>query len=323
MKHQIVLNKTSGGGRSGKKWKKIKQFLEEEKYEYDLHVTEYHTHAIELGKELAHYGEIIVVGGDGTAHEVANGILLSGVENCKLGIISTGTGKDLPNTLGVPVDYKEAYQTIVEGHTRKIDVAKITKIGEESDSRLFLAVASLGFDAEVNYRANKGIKGKKLPGTLNYVLAIVTSLLKLKSRKLLLTIDGTTKEITSAFMAIGNGRYYGGGIMICPGASMYDSEFQITTVGEKKISRLKLMRVLPKAYDGKHVPYEEVRVYRGRKIRVEMADKDDKPCLYQVDGEIMGHIPVEVEFIDKKLEIYIPKSYDEKEDILELEYDQF
>jgi YegS/Rv2252/BmrU family lipid kinase len=279
----LVVNPSAAGGRVEKMWNsEIKPLVDDTKLNYDFEFTTHSQHAIEIARTKVNEGYKVIcsVGGDGTANEVLNGVLKAE----KPGIFSAipvGTGDDIPTAFGIPEgDLVAVVRCLVNGQNKSFDVGYC-----KNADRYFAGVASMGFDAEVADRTNKG--SKQLSGTKNYQIALLKTILKFKPYFLLIHIDDERLiEGKRMLLAIGNGKRYGGGMHICPSAEVTDGKFAATALS--KISRITLLRLFPKVYDGKHVTHKPVETFEGTSMHV---DSPQKECLYQVDGEILGFLP--------------------------------
>jgi YegS/Rv2252/BmrU family lipid kinase len=279
----LVINPVAAGGRVKTIWEEqIKPLVDSYELEYDYEFTSSPQHAIEIARTRVYEGYKIIcsVGGDGTANEVLNGILKA-EKPAIFSAIPVGTGNDTPTVYGIPEgDLEAAVQCLVQGQNKTFDVGYCEKA-----DRYFAGVASMGFDAEVANRINKGTK--RLIQTRSYQLALVTTLLKFKPYDLLVRVDGEqTIEGQRMLLALGNGKRYGGGMHICPNADVTDGKFAVTTV--KKTGRITLLRFFSTVYEGNHLKHNSVETFEGGSIHV---DSPKKKCLYQVDGEILGYLP--------------------------------
>ena len=278
----LVINPVAAGGRVEEMWEEeIKPLVDKYELEYDFEFTSSPQHAIEVAQTRVNEGYKIIcsVGGDGTANEVVNGILKAEKPGV-FAAIPVGTGDDIPTVFGIPEgDLEAAVKCLVEGQNKNFDVG----YSEKAD-RYFVGVASMGFDAEVADRTNKG--SKRL-GKRSYQLALVKTLAKFKPYDLLIRINGEqTIEGERMLLAIGNGKRYGGGMHICPKAKVADGKFTATTL--RTMGRITLLRFFPTVYKGDHLTHDSVDTFEGETIHV---DSPKKKCLYQVDGEIMGYLP--------------------------------
>ena len=297
-----LINPASANGKTLKKWEIIKKQINNLPVKYDEFFTEYPAHAISLIKEnLNSYDGVIAVGGDGTVHECINGILQSDPSK-PLAILPIGTGNDLTHTFQIPLNVTRAIKTIISGRERLIDVG--LTIGNDLDGnfiqRYFGGVASLGFDAEVAYDTN--ISSKFLPGTWNYIRSIFKNLVRLKPRRFKFILDNKNKKVLDLVLcAVGNGKYYGGGMMICPDASVTDGVLNATTL--TAVPKLDFLKVFPKVYTGEHKSHPAVELMQAQEFEI----KNDIKTLYQADGEILGYTPVKIKLIPKILKIICPK----------------
>ncbi len=278
----LVINPVAAGGRVKTIWEdQIKPLIDKYNLEYDFEFTSAPQHAIEIARTRVNEGYKIIcsVGGDGTANEVLNGILKADKTGI-FSVIPVGTG-DAATAYGIPEgDLEAAIQCLVEGQNKTFDVGYC-----ETAERYFCGVASMGFDAEVANRENKG--SLKFLRSRSYQLALGKTLAKFKPYDLLIRIDGEqTIEGRRMLLAIGNGKRYGGGMHICPDAEVTDGKFSATTV--RKMRRLTLVRFFSTIYEGNHLTHSSVETFEGGSIHV---DSPKKKCLYQVDGEIMGYLP--------------------------------
>ncbi|MFX0014719.1 MAG: diacylglycerol/lipid kinase family protein [Promethearchaeota archaeon] len=279
----LVINPVAAGGRVETMWRdEIKPLVDSHGLEYDFEFTLYPQHAIEIARTRVNEGYKIIcsIGGAGTANEVLNGILTAD----KPGIFSAipvGTGDDIPTVFGIPEgDLEAAVQCLVNGQNKTFDVGYC-----ESANRYFAGVASMGFDAEVADRTNKG--SKRFSGTRRYQLALAQTLLRFRPYHLSIRINGDqTIEGQRMLLAIGNGKRYGGGMHICPDAEVTDGKFAVTAL--RKISQITLLRFFSTVYDGNHLTHGSVETFEAGSVHV---DSSKKKCLYQVDGEIMGYLP--------------------------------
>ncbi|WP_455140427.1 diacylglycerol/lipid kinase family protein [Candidatus Hodarchaeum mangrovi] len=279
----MIINPTAGGGRVKKQWPEIiKPLIDEIGIDYDFEFTSYPHHAIDIAKQRVSEGYEIIcaIGGDGTANEVLNGILKADKKGI-FAAIPLGSGDDIPTVFGIPEkDLNAAIQCLVNGSNLSFDVGYCVNA-----DRYFAGAASMGFDAEVANRANRS--GKKRKGAKNYQIAVFETILKFRPYDLKIIIDDQDPiQARRMLLAIGNGTRYGGGMHICPAASVQDGIFHTTAL--KKVSRFTLVRLFRLIYDGEHVYHSKVETFQGTKFFVESVGNK---CLYQADGEILGFLP--------------------------------
>lgn len=246
--------------------------------------------ALELGTDA-----VVVAGGDGTV-SLAIQILAGG--DVPLGIVPAGTGNDLANALGLrDLDADAAADAVIAGTTRAIDLARVTRA--DGSTVLYGTVLASGFDSKVNDRANR----MRWPrGHMRYNIAILVEFLKLRGIPFEVELDledGRTERIaTDLVMAtVGNGRSYGGGIPICPDADLEDGLLDVTLV--RPAGRLKLLRLLPRVYQGTHTTIEQVSTYRVRGARLA-----SPAVTAYADGDPLGSLPLAVEVVPGALRVF-------------------
>jgi diacylglycerol kinase (ATP) len=224
---------------------------------------------------------VLAVGGDGTIHEIANGLCESGTK-VPMGVIPAGNGSDFARTIGASKRIDEAVAAACTGRSRAIDVGCATFA--DGRSHCFINVAGLGFDALVAERAQRT---KFLPGAnLPYLAAALQTLVSYRNIKAIIDADGESITTKAVFVQIANAKFMGGGYKIAPMADIEDGYLDVALVGD--LSKPDLLRTLPKVYSGSHVGHPKFRHIRAKSIRVETV----QPALVQLDGEILGTAPV-------------------------------
>lgn len=268
----FIVNPIAGGGKSEEFVPLIKESMEQSKRKYKIIMTREPKEAISLASyaSMKGYETIVAVGGDGTINEVASGILSSGIGT--LGIIPGGTGNDLARTLNIPNDPKKAIETILKGNKKKIDV------GFANDN-MFLNIASIGLDSEIVKNTEK-IKSK-IRGRFAYMLGLFNTLFKYRNKKIQVQLDNIIIDEEIMLFAVGNGKYYGGGMKICPMAIIEDGYFHVCVV--KKAPKIKLLLFFPLIFKGIHTKFKKnVDIYKAREIKV----KTNEKTYLNIDGEI-------------------------------------
>ncbi len=268
---------------------------------YKLFETRYPGHAIELAEQCAKDGyRVIGAGGDGTCNEVMNGVINSGTGEL-VGFIPMGTGNDIPGAIGILPDIKRACEIIHEGHSSKSDIGlAITDAGVK---RYFLGIGSQGFDAEVTKRTNE--MRKIFKGTKNYIVQVLKTIIIWKNKEIRVMMDGDIHEGPANLIAVANGPSYGGWMYICQKARVNDGIFHVNVVNMKKI---RLLKDFNKMYKAKVLPHPDIYEYTSEKVRIEMLNAEaDEHYFCQVDGEVLGHVPVNYECIPDGYEFLRPE----------------
>lgn len=233
----------------------------------------------------AGYDPIIAAGGDGTLHEVVNG-LLPGRADVRVALIPLASGGDFSRTLGISRVH-HAVQTFRQGRVREVDVIRVRF---QTGERFAVNAASLGLGARVAEGARRW--PRFLPGTLRYLAAAIPPLASGEAHDIRISIDGASPleyRITTA--ALANGRYQGGGICIAPEAAIDDGLMDVTVV--ERVSLAEVCAHLPILYNGKLLTYKKVRHAKAVRVRVE----GGAHVPVEVDGEVAGTLPLEAEIV--------------------------
>lgn len=301
-KTQVIVNPESNRGRTRKRWEEIRQglksFVREFKYEFTekpLHATEITRAAIKDGTEL-----VIGVGGDGTMNEIANGFfedLRIINPEATLGLVPAGTGCDLTKSLNIPAGLKDALKVITEAASVSMDVGKVrfrSNAGGEGE-RYFLNVADFGLGGEVVRRVNERRLQRKAS---SYVRCLVTTMAQYRNKRVGIRVDGENlPEGEYLIGAVANGRIFGKGMKVAPGARLDDGLFDNVLVRGFKF--LEFCRHGWKLMNGSHVTHPKVTVVRGR--RVEAWPEGDEEVLLELDGEQLGRLPATFEIVPRNL----------------------
>jgi YegS/Rv2252/BmrU family lipid kinase len=232
---------------------------------------------------------VVAVGGDGTVNEVVNGFFRAGKpvrENAALGVIPRGTGGDFRKTFGWDTELRPALQRIARGATRPIDVGllRYTRPDGSSAERYFANICSFGASGVVDQEVNKS--SKALGGKLSFMVGSVRALLKYKDRKVRLSLDGGAPEtVPVTTLSVANGRYFGGGMCVAPGADPSDGIFDVTLWSGFGLGDFALKSKA--IYDGSHVKMKGTRTMRAKKVEAQ----SDEEVLLDVDGEQPGRLP--------------------------------
>ena len=278
----VILNPASGAGKTLKLVPQVMKALNAQGRPFKLHLTSRRGEATDVARQFALDGVavVIAVGGDGTIHEVVNGLLASG-RDVPLGLVPSGHGSDFARTAGTPKSVDEAVARGCAGTSRRIDVGRATF--DDGTSRNFLNVAGLGFDAEVAQR----VLNTRMPGsTLPYLVAVGGALARYQNIKVKVEADGEVISETAVFVAVANARYFAGGLQIAPMAEVDDGLLDLAVIGD--FGKAELIRQVPSVYRGTHVDHPKFLHRRAKSIRIETVE----PARIQVDGELAGSAPV-------------------------------
>ena len=235
--------------------------------------------------------DVIVAGGDGTINEAIQALAGS---NARLAIIPRGTANVLARELKLPLDDEQATAVVARGKSRRIHLGLAT---EETTgvNRLFVLMAGIGLDASVVQRTHPRLKRRIGKGA--FWISGLSHLADWKPSPFTLEIEG--RQYTATFAAIGKAARYGGDLLITPGARLEEPEFEICMINE--LSRLRYLHLLSYAVRA-GMPRDKpgVRFVKTARVRV----TGDAPV--QVDGELIGQLPMRFEIAPQSLEIIVP-----------------
>lgn len=300
MKVELIVNLTAGGGKPRPHLKTIFKYLKENGFNFEVRYTSHHGEAVELAQKAADNGaELIVsVGGDGTVNEIVNGIMKS-KNDPPLGIIPLGWANDFIKSTNIPSDIIEACKILIKGKTKKIDIGVI------NDQIYFANICGVGFDAEVAQLANQ-MKSKhpnlRILSAFVYVFATVKKLLSpFGYHNVKIKFDGQEIHSKILFIAVGNGKFYGGRFKITPEAILDDGLLEICLVEE--MGRFKYLSIIPKAFKGTHSSVKGVNFYRAKEVVIQSSE----PILAQVSGEVIeGQKEFTITLLPKSLKLIVP-----------------
>jgi YegS/Rv2252/BmrU family lipid kinase len=238
---------------------------------------------------------VVAVGGDGTINEVVNGFFENEREishEVRLGIIPHGTGSDFARTLNLPRDPERGAALLHPGQPKLVDLLKVTYTADDGSPKLrySINITSLGMGGIVAARA----KG-------SYLLATVHTACTFRGNSVRLTLDGTrTVEERITNVAVGNGQYHGGGMWLCPGASISDGLLDVTVV--RYLPLFKLLMGIPTLYNGDILKHPKVTAYRAKHVQATSTEQ----VLVEIDGEPLGRLPMEISVVPNAIRVLIP-----------------
>jgi YegS/Rv2252/BmrU family lipid kinase len=298
----VIVNPRSGGGLSQRRWAALLGPLTDGLGPVDVRFTEAKGDGRRIAREEATAGRVLIVamGGDGTISEVADGILDAGGTS-ELGIIPRGTGGDFRRSLDLDDDLGQAARRIRETPARLIDAGRVSFVADDGSQaqRHFVNIVSFGFSSDVARQANAS--SKRLGGRVAFLSATVRSLVSYDNVDVVLSMDDQPERRMSVLLAaLGNGRFFGGGMKICPEALIDDGLFDLVTVGN--LGRVGVMANIHRIYSGHHLAMKEVQRTRLRRLKVAPADSATKIPL-EVDGETPGHLPASFELLPGALRV--------------------
>jgi diacylglycerol kinase (ATP) len=296
---KVIVNPAAGKNTTYRRWPGIRSLLKTSGLSFDYQFTEARGHGIELAKEAASngYRYLVSVGGDGTVHEVANGILQTeNSSNTDLGIVSTGTGSDLARSIGVSRDYRRACSNLINFKSATVDAGLVEyRQNGLKKERYFVNSAGIGFDATV-VEATERLP-KYFGGTVPYIVGLLRSFLGYRNKPVILRLGNKAKKACVLSIVVANGRYFGGGMHIAPEARLDDGLLDIIVVGN--IGKLELLKTFPRVYKGTHMTHPKISHMKAAQIAIE----SDQKFLLHADGELLGEGPVSFSLVPACLKL--------------------
>lgn len=293
---RVILNPSAAAGTALKKVGAIGDALRRYDLAHEIVLTRKRGHARELADAAREDGVdvIAVVGGDGTLNEVAQAYLDERGDakaGPDLALIPVGTGGDFKKTLGMSGALDEAIARIRHGTRRPVDLGVLrlsSNGGEEEKIHAFVNVTSFGIGGHVDAIVNEGPKW--LGGRAAFFVGTVRAMARYRNVSVRVKVDGIPWFEGPIFnVAIANGRFLGGGMMIAPHADPSDGRFELVAIGD--LSRTEVVGLTTKIYQGAHLGADGVRVTSGTRVEAE-AIHPWASVLLDVDGETPGKLPL-------------------------------
>ena len=238
-------------------------------------------------------------GGDGTVHEIVNGI--AGREGVELAVVPRGTGRDFVRTHGIPKRLVDALRIAQEGEARPFDLGRATyRVGDHDETAWFANAGSVGMSGAIAAKANDTTKA--LGAKTSYLIALGAVFARWKNVQLDVKVDGEARSGLMEDVIVGIGRYQAGGMMTTPDAEPDDGLFDVLLI--KDATKPEVVRELPRIYKGTWLPHPKAELLRGAKVTIETPI----PLSVQLDGEQPGTTPATFEVVPKALRLRVPAS---------------
>ena len=294
MKVLLVYNPYAGHKRAKKILPQVEALFTEKKIDFDLRLTDYPEHTVEIVRQanFHQYDGVVASGGDGTLFEVVNGYFQNpSKKRIPLGILPTGTGNAFARDLNLDASrWQDAVGVIRLAKPRKVDVGLFHTHGQDV---YYLNILGLGFVADVTKTAHR----LKIFGNISYTLGVFYQTILLNAHHLTIEIEGKVLERENIFVEVSNTRYTANFLM-APNAKIDDGLLDITLLG--RLTRRRLLKCFPKIFTGEHIYLDEIETFQAKRLSV----TTDIPKVLTPDGELLGITPVTIECLHQAIEVF-------------------
>ena len=286
----ILLNPTAKRGQARRLLERALEVFHQHNVHFNVRESQSSEHLMELARRACEEKPDLIVsaGGDGTHHYVINGLFRSEVP---LGLLPLGTGNDFAKGVGMPMNLHAAAAALLHGRVREIDLAQV-------GAAVYGCIAGVGFDSTVTRYANE--HARWLSGSLAYTWSLLCCMPEYRPQQLEIIADGESFSGKVLFAVVGNNSSYGGGIRLAPRAKLDDGILDICIV--PYMSRLELLRWVPRAYRGEHLNHPRIKYLQARKITLHPTSRME---LFG-DGEFLQELPATIEVVPRALRVIAP-----------------
>jgi len=299
----FIVNPTANGGSAGRKWPALQAQMQAASLGHCYYLSEYKGHGCELARNAleAGYRKFVVVGGDGTANEVLNGLCslsISDLSQVSLGVIPWGTGNDWAAYYGLSTHIEDCVQLLQACPTNRQDIGRVTYLdgAGNAKSHYFLNYAGTGFDSYVLEKM-----GATGGSRLRYFLYVLKSLFNFKSTRLELDVNGDPVECPALMLGVSLGRFAGAGMKFAPGALADDGLFDVLLI--EQLSVPQILVSLLYLYNGRIDNHWAVKRWRTPSISIRGQTGQQFHC----DGELVDQLPVKIEILPQALRVIAPR----------------
>lgn len=313
----LIVNPHSGGGRTRRVFAGLRPQIEAVLGPVDVGETQGPADAIRIAREAVAEGRklVVAVGGDGTVHEVVNGLVegAAGRERGSLpvlGLIGMGTGGDFTRTLGIEHKLERYLEVLKNGQDQPLDVGRFDFIDHQGQprTRYFVNILSMGISGLGDQIVAKA--SRALGSNFAYFQANLRALLRSRVGRCVLTATDATGQVSehrwdTRLIAVCNGRYFGSGMKMAPMADPHDGVLDV--VGILLNNRLRLAVRMQSVYSGAHARTKEFAHVPARKLHIRLENQEvAERFLLDVDGEPLGRLPITIELLPGALRVRTP-----------------
>ena len=297
----LICNPRAGSGSARRGVAELQRHLDARAIEHEVAFTKHPGHASEIARTALKDGRrfLVAVGGDGTVHEVVNGMIEDDVPvraDAVLGVAAAGTASDFIKTFGIPALPAHAAVHLDGPEAFSIDIGKVTyESNEGRTTRYFCNIAEAGLGALVARRASS------LPhvlGPLLYPLALWLALMSTRKSQVKVDLVDRSYEGPMFNLVVANGQFFGSGMKIAPRAAPTDGLLDIQV---QHASKIEMLAQWPKVYRGEHVPHPDV--LEAKRVRASITS--ERPLPIEADGELLGHTPATFELLKDVLRLKV------------------
>ncbi len=284
----LIVNPSAAGGRTTAALDSVRATLSGHGLEHRVELTRSLDHARELALAAAAANEVAVAfGGDGLAAAIAGALKHS---RGLLGVLPGGRGNDLARTLGIPLEPTAACAVLATGAVRDLDLGEV-------EGKTFIGIASCGFDSDANRIANET---RVIRGNLVYLYGAAAALARWKPAAFDVELDGERRAFTGYSVALANSKFYGGGMMLAPDASMQDGLLDVVMIGH--VTKARFLALLPTVFRGAHVNQRNVEIARAQRVEV----RAERPFAMYADGDPLAKLPTTVRALPGAVKVIVP-----------------
>ncbi|MDE7168008.1 MAG: diacylglycerol kinase family lipid kinase [Clostridia bacterium] len=290
--YYIIANETHLKGKGIQRLETVKKVFDVAGKKYEVLLTQKEGDAKRHAERITSLNEestIIAMGGDGTLHDILNGI--KDFDKCSVGLIPFGTGNDFAATAKIPNDVKKAAEIIAFKAPKSIDFIELAS-GLRSINSI-----GMGLDVDILKR----VYSRKMRGHTKYARALIPCLLHFKSCNFTIKYDGKEEKHFGLISAVGNGKQLGGGIKLFPHAEIDDGYLDLLIVDY--ISKPKMIGAFIKLMLGKIDKIKKVTFVKTKAVTFV---HEDENYTLQAEGELYDNVPLDAHIVENKLKFYLP-----------------
>jgi diacylglycerol kinase (ATP) len=300
----IIANPASARGAVQQRWPLIEALLQEMGFSYTIRFTERRGHATLLAEEavLRGHRQILGIGGDGTNHEIVNGLFRQQqvpVTDIAYTMLPSGTGNDWARTYQIPTDPRRRLQRLLEGKTTLQDVGLVQYVQDDGQAaeRYFANVAGLAYDGFIGKKIDsfKGVIYNKA----QYLAMVARYLMAFRPEPLEVTFGDQRQRDAYYTVNVGLCRYSGGGMQLVPHAVPDDGLFALTLAG--RLAKWEVLLQTPRFYNGKLLEHPKVQGFQTDALTVRHLN--DTPSCLEADGEYLGVTPAVFRILPRALKV--------------------